>query len=103
MKMKKSERDALGRVDARVDAIEAKLAMLRREIEQCRRVRFLGGVLEHSLDEGLKVLVSPSVNRYLRSYAGAEGEDGYVTKLFGVDAEVVHDEGDRIFFVKEIK
>lgn len=101
MKMKKSERETL----ARIDAIEAKLAALRREIEQCRRVRFLGGVLEHSLDEGLKVLVTPSVNRYLRSYAGAEGEDGYVTKLFGVDAEVVHDEGegDRIFLVKEIK
>lgn len=88
----------------RIEQIEAKLAALRREIEQCRRVRFLGGVLEHSLDEGLKVLVTPSVNRYLRSYAGAEGEDGYVTKLFGVDAEMVHDdgEGDRIFLVKEI-
>jgi len=99
--MTKRERAVLDRVDA----IEAKLAALRREIEQCRRVRYLGGVLEHSLDEGLKVLVTPSVNRYLRSYAGAEGEDGYVTKLFGVDAEMVHDEGegDRIFLVKEIK
>ena len=89
----------------RIEQIEAKLAMLRREIEQFRHSRFSSGALEYSLDEGLKVLVTPSVNRYLRSYAGAEGEDGYVTKLFGVNAEVVHDEGegDRIFLVKEIK
>ena len=101
MKMTKRERA----VHDRVDAIEAKLAMLRREIEMHRRSNYRSGSLEYSIDDGLKVLVTPSVNRYLRSYAGAEGEDGYVTKLFGVDAEMVHDdgEGDRIFLVKEIK
>ena len=82
--------------------VENKLSLLRREIEKHRTAKFDEGQVVFSLDSGLKILITPLVNRYLRGLSSyAEGEDGYTTELFGIPCEVVDEPG--IFITLSIK